>query len=177
MYHLYIVIQGTTVCYRYRKIPGDKCKGGFSPTGRQIDMAIQCSENSKELVIEEVSFQTKSKSNGSVVAAVLIIVVLLVVVMGVFFVHKYIILRRHRVVYRYSLLNQNDADRCDNEFETAISAASGTVYHDSDDDEELNSPAVKKDKRSYGLMNGLKKESNGTVVKSYHDDSDVDMLE
>lgn len=40
-----------------------------------------------------------------------------------------------RVVYRYSLLNQNDADRYDNEFETAISAASGTVYHDSDDDE------------------------------------------
>lgn len=39
--------------------------------------------------------------------------------------------------------------------------------------QELNSPAVKKDKRSYGLMNGLKKESNGTVVKSYHDDSDV----
>eukprot|EP00105_Crassostrea_gigas_P033630 XP_011457076.1 PREDICTED: sortilin isoform X2 [Crassostrea gigas] len=162
----------------YRKIPGDKCKGGFSPTGRQIDMAIQCSENSKELVIEEVSFQeTKSKSNGSVVAAVLIIVVLLVVVMGVFFVHKYIVLRRHRVVYRYSLLNQNDADRCDNEFETAISAASGTVYHDSDDDEELNSPAVKKDNRSYGLTNGLKKESHGTHVKSYHDDSDVDMLE
>eukprot|EP00105_Crassostrea_gigas_P004941 XP_011418337.1 PREDICTED: sortilin [Crassostrea gigas] len=173
-----MVIQSTTVCYRYRKIPGDKCKGGFSPTGRQIDMTIQCSENSKELVIEEVSFQeTKSKSNGSVVAAVLIIVVLLVVVMGVFLVHKFIVLRRHRVVYRYSLLNQNDADRYDNEFETAISAASGTVYHDSDDDEELNSPAVKKDKRSYGLMNGLKKESNGTHVKSYHDDSDVDMLE
>lgn len=41
------------------------------------------------------------------------------------------------------------------------------------DFQELNSPAVKKDKRSYGLMNGLKKESNGTVVKSYHDDSDV----
>lgn len=40
-----------------------------------------------------------------------------------------------RVVYRYSLLNQNDADRYDNEFETAISAGSGTVYHDSDDDE------------------------------------------
>lgn len=39
--------------------------------------------------------------------------------------------------------------------------------------QELNSPAVKKDKRSYGLMNGLKKESNGTHVKSYHDDSDV----
>lgn len=39
--------------------------------------------------------------------------------------------------------------------------------------QELNSPAVKKDNRSYGLTNGLKKESNGTVVKSYHDDSDV----
>lgn len=162
----------------YRKIPGDLCQGGFSPTGRQIDMSIQCSENSKELVIEEVSFQeTKSKSNGSVIAAVLIIVVLLVVVMAVFLVHKFIVLRRHRVVYRYSLLNQNDADRYDNEFETAISATSGTVYHDSDDDEELNSPAVKKDRRSYGLTNGLKKESTGTHVKSYHDDSDVDMLE
>lgn len=41
------------------------------------------------------------------------------------------------------------------------------------DFQELNSPAVKKDKRSYGLMNGLKKESHGTHVKSYHDDSDV----
>lgn len=38
--------------------------------------------------------------------------------------------------------------------------------------QELNSPAVKKDKRSYGLTNGIK-ESHGTHVKSYHDDSDV----
>lgn len=41
------------------------------------------------------------------------------------------------------------------------------------DFQELNSPAVKKDRRSYGLTNGLKKESTGTNVKSYHDDSDV----
>lgn len=32
---------------------------------------------------------------------------------------------------------------------------------------------MKKDKRSYGLMNGLKKEFNGIVVKFYYDDFDV----
>ena len=40
-----------------------------------------------------------------------------------------------RVVYRYSLLNQTDAERYDSEFEKAMAATSGTVYHDSEDDE------------------------------------------
>ncbi|XP_056000004.1 sortilin-like isoform X2 [Ostrea edulis] len=162
----------------YRKIPGDVCTGGFSPPGRVIDMSIQCSEDSKQLVLEEItSNKHRGGSNGSVIAAVVIIIVLLVVIMGVFLVHKYIILRRHRVVYRYSLLNQTDAEQYDNEFETAISATSGTVYHDSDDDEELNSPAVRKDKSFHESTVASKSRSNHTKVKSYHDDSDVDMLE
>lgn len=41
------------------------------------------------------------------------------------------------------------------------------------DFQELNFLVVKKDKRSYGLMNGLKKEFNGIVVKFYYDDFDV----
>ncbi|XP_062568538.1 uncharacterized protein LOC134230712 [Saccostrea cucullata] len=141
-------------------------------------MSIQCSEDSKELVLEEITYKKESGGhNSSVIAAVVIIVVLLVVIMGVFLVHKYIILRRHRVVYRYSLLNQNDAEQYDNEFETAISTTSATVYHDSDDDEELNSPAVRKEKNMYGSTAGSQSSSNHTRVKSYHDDSDVDMLE
>lgn len=32
---------------------------------------------------------------------------------------------------------------------------------------------MKKDKRSYGLMNGLKKEFYGIYVKFYYDDFDV----
>ena len=42
--------------FRYRKIPGDACQGGFSPKGRRIDLSKQCSENSKQLVLEEESF-------------------------------------------------------------------------------------------------------------------------
>ncbi|XP_061187283.1 sortilin-like isoform X1 [Saccostrea echinata] len=162
----------------YRKIPGDVCVGGFLPSGRQIDLSVQCSENSKELVLEEITYKKQTGGhNSSVIAVVVIMVVLLLVIMSVFLVHKYIILRRHRVVYRYSLLNQNDAEQYDNEFETAISTTSATVYHDSDDDEELNSPAVKKDKNMYGSTAGSRTSSNHTRVKSYHDDSDVDMLE
>ncbi|KAJ8301254.1 hypothetical protein KUTeg_020241 [Tegillarca granosa] len=104
-------------------------------------------------------------SNSGIIAAVVIIVLLLAAVLVAYFVHKYIIIRRHKVVYRYSLLQQDDGK--DNAYENAL-AAKPIVYEDSSDDEELNSPAVPRN-----ATNGNPFKQPKVPVKSYHDDSDV----
>ncbi|KAK3102843.1 hypothetical protein FSP39_014357 [Pinctada imbricata] len=162
----------------YRKIPGDKCNGGFKAAGKMIDMKMRCSEGDKSLIIEEElpeQQSTKKSHAGSVLLAILVIVTIALVVMGVFFVHKYIVLRRHRVVYRYSLLNQNEtADNDPDDAMENVLTSSSVVYQESSDDEELNSPAVRKETAS-GKSRGT---ANGNIrskpqFKSYHDDSDV----
>ncbi|XP_033746028.1 sortilin-like isoform X1 [Pecten maximus] len=160
----------------FRKIPGDKCKDGFSPTGKVIILSKHCKEGDKSFfnIGTEVK---KAGTNGTVVAAIVLVVILIVVLMSLYFGYKLWIIRKHRVVYRYSLLNQSDAGDYDNEFENALSPKS-VVYQDSSDDEELNSPAVKKDATNKKLHNGFSnsKAGNGHVFQSYHDDSDVDMI-
>ena len=36
--------------FRYRKIPGDSCVGGFHPSSRKIDLLKACIEGDKGLV-------------------------------------------------------------------------------------------------------------------------------
>ncbi|OWF42491.1 Sortilin [Mizuhopecten yessoensis] len=157
----------------FRKIPGDVCKNGFSPSGKVINLSKHCKEGDKSLIDIGTPVEKKG-TNGTVVAAIVLMVILIVVLMSIYFGYKLWMIRKHRVVYRYSLLNQSEAGDYDNEFENALSPKS-VVYQDSSDDEELNSPAVKKDvtkKKSHsGSSNS--KTGNGHVFKSYHDDSDV----
>ncbi|XP_021369881.1 sortilin-like isoform X2 [Mizuhopecten yessoensis] len=161
----------------FRKIPGDVCKNGFSPSGKVINLSKHCKEGDKSLIDIGTPVEKKG-TNGTVVAAIVLMVILIVVLMSIYFGYKLWMIRKHRVVYRYSLLNQSEAGDYDNEFENALSPKS-VVYQDSSDDEELNSPAVKKDvtkKKSHsGSSNS--KTGNGHVFKSYHDDSDVDMID
>ncbi|XP_071161157.1 sortilin-like isoform X2 [Mytilus edulis] len=218
----------------YRKIPNDKCVGGFSPNGKLINLGEQCaSKDEGQIAVEEVPQETKDYAdkyttykvnnidistetadgkdtfhsmtkavfqlqtemtdstavhaeqkthNASAIVAVFVIVALIVTIMVGFFVYKYIILRKHNVTYRYSLLNQNDGVSYDDELENALTKAG--LYHDSDD-EELNSPAVKKqnDTASNGGSRVPKEQrpsrSNQlqSDIQSYHDDSDVDMIQ
>lgn len=167
----------------YRKIPNDKCVGGFSPNGKLINLGEQCaSKDEGQIAVEEVPQETKKTHNASAIVAVFVIVALIVTIMVGFFVYKYIILRKHNVTYRYSLLNQNDGVSYDDELENALTKAG--LYHDSDD-EELNSPAVKKqnDTASNGGSRVPKEQrpsrSNQlqSDIQSYHDDSDVDMIQ
>ncbi|XP_069141145.1 sortilin-like isoform X3 [Argopecten irradians] len=157
----------------YRKIPGDKCRDGFSPTGKIINLSKQCVEGDKSMF--NTATPQKKATNGTVVAAIVMVVILIVVLMSLYFGYKLWIIRKHRVVYRYSLLNQSEASDYDNEFENALSPKS-VVYQDSSDDEELNSPAVKKEAANKSRQSGYNKAGNGHVFQSYHDDSDVDMI-
>ncbi|XP_063407277.1 sortilin-like isoform X1 [Mytilus trossulus] len=168
----------------YRKIPNDKCVGGFSPSGKLLNLGEQCaSKHEGQIDVEEVPQETKKTNNASAIVAVFVIVALIVTIMVGFFVYKYIILRKHNVTYRYSLLNQNDGVSYDDELENALTKAG--LYHDSSDDEELNSPAVKKqnDTASNGGSHVPKEQrpsrSNQLQndIQSYHDDSDVDMIQ
>ncbi|KAL5015049.1 hypothetical protein ScPMuIL_009319 [Solemya velum] len=154
----------------YRKIPGDVCVNGFHATGNIIDMDKVCSEDNRvELILEledEVTDERVSRLGVMSIIVISLVVALLVVVMAAYMIHKFIILKRHKVVYRYSLLNQTEEIDYDNECENALSAKS-TVYHESED-EELNSispvktPTISKRGESKS--------------KGFHDDSDDDML-
>lgn len=47
---------------RYRKIPNDVCRGGFSPDGKKIDLGVTCgTQTSGDISVEEVVQQTETK--------------------------------------------------------------------------------------------------------------------
>ncbi|KAL4226601.1 Sortilin [Mactra antiquata] len=195
----------------YRKIPGDQCVNGFHPTSKVIDLGIVCDEFSKNVVKgdEGLSGSTqqpgendtgvKKFSRGIKVLAIIIAagVFLLIAIMSVFLGRKFILLRRHKTEYRYSMLSQSEQQNLmgnadDDDGHGSLSqdldrAFDSTKYHDSD--EELNTSSRPSSTRQNGSVNkksslSKTKDTNpfGTPrddtnpFGSYHDDSDDDML-
>ncbi|XP_052249120.1 sortilin-like isoform X5 [Dreissena polymorpha] len=185
----------------YRKIPGDRCKDGFKPTSKLIDLNLQCDEYGQSLVRkDETAPQTENQPNGfskgvKVLAMVIVIAILaLASVMGVYFVRKFILLRRNKTVYSYSRLGQNEthglmhADDDDDDDEGDLSqsldkalAASQVKYQDSDEElttSKLPSTATKpapKRSQPNGSAHPVPKHDTNPFT-GYHDDSDDDML-
>ncbi|BFZ10688.1 hypothetical protein BsWGS_13727 [Bradybaena similaris] len=161
----------------YRLIPGDVCKQetGFNPPSSEVtELEVICNVGDQQaihhnLVAPNENSGSSAGSGKLVVAVVIVTILLLVSSVGAFFVYKMVLLRRHRVVYRYSMLSQ--ADDRDNEFENALTTHD-TLYNESSDDEvEQDNHAPKRN----GAVPGSKSR-NKMHVSSYHDDSDEDML-
>ncbi|GFR77048.1 sortilin [Elysia marginata] len=155
----------------YRLIPNDQCdpSNGFKPDSGIIDLKEVCKlGDDHQLFIDEMKPPEKSFGSGKfVIFGILTIVLVLVAVVGAFFTYKMVLLRRHTVVYRYSMLNQTDGESGDTEeFENAL-GAHDTLYRDSSDEEE-----VEQENKSPQRSNGRPFQLN----KGYHDDSDDDML-
>uniref|UniRef100_A0A7N8XTS9 Sortilin 1b n=1 Tax=Mastacembelus armatus TaxID=205130 RepID=A0A7N8XTS9_9TELE len=116
----------------YRKIPGDKCKGGAMPERKEIDLSKRCVSDlvSPELVV--------STSSIPIVLSV-IIIMLLSVTASVIFVKKYVCGGRF-LVHRYSVLQQhvedNAVDGMDDPLETNHTQNGKIEFHD-DSDEDL----------------------------------------
>ncbi|XP_055883835.1 sortilin-like [Biomphalaria glabrata] len=152
----------------YRLIPGDKCdrEKGFHPVSSFESLDHVCKPGNKAPIVHDMKAPVENTGSLKlVVISIIVAVLVLVSVVGAVFAYKMLLLRRHKVVYRYSMLNQTDEH---DDFENAL-VHHDTLYKDSSDDEveEVNKSPERNGK-------GPVKEQNG--VRSYHDDSDDDML-
>uniref|UniRef100_A0A3Q3LZ61 Sortilin 1b n=1 Tax=Mastacembelus armatus TaxID=205130 RepID=A0A3Q3LZ61_9TELE len=119
----------------YRKIPGDKCKGGAMPERKEIDLSKRCVS---DLVSPELVVESHSSKSIPIVLSV-IIIMLLSVTASVIFVKKYVCGGRF-LVHRYSVLQQhvedNAVDGMDDPLETNHTQNGKIEFHD-DSDEDL----------------------------------------
>ncbi|KAL3853614.1 hypothetical protein ACJMK2_017146 [Sinanodonta woodiana] len=164
----------------YRKIPGDTCAGGFVPNGGQfIDLKKRCSDEVKADVIkdETAPYQPdKGEVHKTAVIVLAVIVLFVVILVAIFLTRRYFILRRNKVVYRYSLLNQTE-DNVEHDLENALTSNGSVLYQDSD--EEVD--PVSKQKMNSNHSNSKPHSTQPKTVPTrnavpYHDDSDDDML-
>ncbi|ESO99480.1 hypothetical protein LOTGIDRAFT_231095 [Lottia gigantea] len=179
----------------YRKIPGDVCVGGFQPKDEHVDMKAKCDSRIKEEVLKDEGKVDKHSQNkeseptkhtaisgthSTLVTVIVIIVLVSVVTIASFFLYKIYLLRKHKVVYRYSLLAQNQGENQD--FDANLEGVltnNSSLYNDDSDEEQdtakSNGNPFENNYRSTGSSN-VNVTNNIPPVKSYHDDSDDDLL-
>ncbi|BFZ08463.1 hypothetical protein BsWGS_11502 [Bradybaena similaris] len=149
----------------YRRLPGNTCdpKNGFHPVSDVTELDIVCNNGDKHIIKEDMTKPVEHVGSGRVVLAIIgTIVLVLVALVAAFFMYKLVLLRRHKVVYRYSRLNHGDG-----ELESAPNHEN--LFSESSDEEiEQKNQPVK--------QNGNAPVKAQTEIKSYHDDSDDDML-
>ncbi|XP_074644264.1 sortilin-like [Tubulanus polymorphus] len=181
-YQKYVCIHGEEEVLKtqgYRKIPGDMCVGGFTPEVTSlVDLAMHC--NGEIDVIDNSHLELAPGAKHTVIVATIVILVLvLVAFIAAYFGRKVYLLRKHNVTYRYSMLNQNAEEYdYDNDIENALTHST-SLYHD--DEEEGETPFTEEvDSSKLPISNGKIPKNNfksKSKVRSYHDDSDDDLLE
>ncbi|KAG7246777.1 hypothetical protein CRUP_017773, partial [Coryphaenoides rupestris] len=118
----------------YRRVPGDRCEGGFQPDRKETDLKRSCVSSSlspKSLVDDQVS-------NTAVVVVVVIALLLTSAATGVWLVKKYVCGGRF-LVHRYSVMREHaeangieEVDQLD-----AHTMESGKSQYHADSDQEL----------------------------------------
>ncbi|XP_055016959.1 sortilin-like isoform X1 [Boleophthalmus pectinirostris] len=86
----------------YRKIPGDRCIGGFQPERKETDLKRKCINDAQQPNALPVS----SSTNTALIVLVIIAILLSSAVTGVWLVKKYICGGRF-LVHRYSVMRDN----------------------------------------------------------------------
>ncbi|XP_051269826.1 sortilin isoform X2 [Dicentrarchus labrax] len=86
----------------YRKIPGDKCEGGFQPDRKETDLKRMCTSNA----LRPNSLTENSSPNTAVIVMVVIVILLMSGVAGVWLVKKYVCGGRF-LVHRYSVMREH----------------------------------------------------------------------
>ncbi|CAD5115363.1 DgyrCDS4342 [Dimorphilus gyrociliatus] len=133
----------------YRLIPGDKCKGGFRPISREIDMTKVCRKENRMIYSKH-----KSVSAGKIAFCV-IFVLFLVCAILIFLWRRYYTKKADTGV-QYSILTEE----------------SKRVSIWSDNEDELN-----KFENTTHNSTDTAKINDSSAIKPFHDDSDVEMLE
>ncbi|XP_070559538.1 sortilin-like [Ptychodera flava] len=114
----------------YRLIPGDKCKDGYKPERKLKDDKKKCQKT-------ETAAKVDTKKGGGHTAAIVIILLLVIASSGValFFLRKNKCFRKHKDVYKYSVLSKND--ELDNALDNLVDGTNITSYHDDSDEDML----------------------------------------
>uniref|UniRef100_A0A8C6SCI1 Sortilin 1a n=1 Tax=Neogobius melanostomus TaxID=47308 RepID=A0A8C6SCI1_9GOBI len=86
----------------YRKIPGDRCMGGFQPDRKETDLKRKCISNA----LQPNALPVSSSTNAALIVLVVIAVLLSSAVIGVWLVKKYVCGGRF-LVHRYSVMRDN----------------------------------------------------------------------
>ncbi|XP_037108973.1 sortilin-like isoform X1 [Syngnathus acus] len=86
----------------YRKIPGDKCTGGFQPVRKETDLKRRCTSDA----LHPFSLTESSSSNAAIIAVVVIAMLLMSAVVAVWVVKKYVCGGRF-LVHRYSVMREH----------------------------------------------------------------------
>ncbi|CAL8259157.1 unnamed protein product [Gadus morhua 'NCC'] len=87
----------------YRRIPGDKCEGGETPTREEIDLRTRCVS---DMVGPELQSDVLKSSSSAAIIVTVTIVMLLSIAAGALFIKKYVCGGRF-LVHRYSVLQQH----------------------------------------------------------------------
>lgn len=154
----------------YRKLPGDVCteEGGFSPQTSYINLTEVCTDRIRSQPGANVQQEEETIKGRGMLISLAIAVLIIAACALAYFGYKMVLLRRHKVVYRYSMLNQNDDKDFDAEIEKTLTGeTTQPVFTDVSDEEELAAEPA--------YMNGRVKTSK-SHASGYHDDSDDDML-
>ncbi|KAK1169010.1 sortilin [Acipenser oxyrinchus oxyrinchus] len=117
----------------YRKIPGDKCAGGFTPKRTEEQMNKRCG------TAEQI--QTSKSKETTIVLAVSAVIMMIALVTGAFLIiRKYVCggrqvndLKYQVQTYRYSSLREDD-DRCIDGELVANETHAGRGFHDDSDE-------------------------------------------
>ncbi|XP_041112185.1 sortilin-like [Polyodon spathula] len=111
----------------YRKIPGDKCAGGFTPKRTEEQMNKRCG------TAEQI--QASKSKETTIMLAVGAVVMMIALVTGVFLIVRKYVCGGRILAYRYSSLREDD-DRCIDGELVANETSAGRGFHD-DSDEDL----------------------------------------
>ncbi|KAK5872729.1 hypothetical protein PBY51_013403 [Eleginops maclovinus] len=118
----------------YRKIPGDRCEGGFQPKRKETDLGRMCTSNA----LSPNSLTEESSPNTAVIVMVVIVMLLSSAVGGVWLVKKYVCGGRF-LVHRYSVMREHaEADKIEgvDDIDTHY-METGKAQYNEDSDQDL----------------------------------------
>lgn len=116
----------------YRKIPGDRCVGGFQPDRKETDLRRLCISNALQ------PLPVTSSTNAVLIVMVVIVILLSSAVTGVWLVKKYVCGGRF-LVHRYSVMRDNvEANKIEGVDDVDTNyMETGKAHYNEDSDQDL----------------------------------------
>ncbi|XP_036373775.1 sortilin [Megalops cyprinoides] len=116
----------------YRKVPSDRCEGGFTPSRRERTISKHCANSSRV-----TSAKSTSERNSTILVTVACVSVAVVALATAGFLIARKLLCTERVpAYRFSALQLQDDDQCITVEPQRVTVGNGGAYHN-DSDEDL----------------------------------------
>ncbi|XP_056129048.1 sortilin-like [Lampris incognitus] len=134
---LELCLNGTTEQLQtsgYRKIPGDKCEGGFQPKRKEVDLGRTCTSS----FLYPNALTDEDSPNVALIVMVVIVILIMTAVGSVWLIKKYVCGGRF-LVHRYSVMRDHvEANRIEGVDEPVTpSTETGKTQFQYDSDQDL----------------------------------------